>query len=282
MKKQFIYIVLWCIACCVAGCSNEAVYITEPTTISLVVHAEHTTASTVQVEVVPEDDRAYYFVECIPASNYRPGSMDRDYMILKMDSAYIAYLNWRAELLQKNEEFVAPFSSHCLKYGVQDVHFTELEPLQEYLVYAFCVNPENNQPMGKLYYTYFTTDSLRKVEIGFQLHFEGLTLYVMPSRDDVRYFADVAPLEVIEQTYGGSPVNYMTHLLNTCKEYHLLDYYLYQNAASRDLTYEVMPDSYYLLMAAGYDGDFTSEILSRKCYIDAQKVPHLLPTDSIQ
>ena len=260
-----------------ASCNNgEAVYITEPTEINLFVDPNQLTASTASITVTPVDDRAYFYIECKPVSHYTPGTMDKDFMILTMDSVYIEYLTWRYNHLIIGENYVAPFSSHCLKYGVQDVHFKNLEPMSEYMVYAFCVNPISNQPMGDLFYLYFQTDSLRNVDLTFQFKIEKQILYVMPSNDKDNYVMDITSKEMFVDTYNSNPVAFLANGIDEAKAWNVLEFYLHQNAVQIDLEGGFEPNSIYVLAASAYDGGINSNITTAEIYVDPDGIPHLI------
>lgn len=259
-----------------ASCNNgEAVYITEPTEINLFVDPNQLTASTASITVTPVDDRAYFYIECKPANHYTPGTMDKDFMMLTMDSVYIEYLTWRYYHLVEGETYVAPFSSHNLKYGVQDVHFKNLEPMSEYMVYAFCVNPISNQPMGDLFFLYFQTDSLRHVDLSFQFKLEKHILYIMPSNDDDNYVVDIIDKESFVHSYNSNPVAFLANGIDDAKEFGVLEFYLHQNAVQIDLS-PLDPNTLYVLATSAYDGDINSDITTAEIYVDPDGNPHLV------
>ncbi len=275
--SKYLHTTLVCaVALIITACNNgEAEYITRPTPIAITVLTDKMTAGTAQVLLEPEDDRAYFYVECIERSKaYTPSTatLNRDYMILVMDSLYRDYLDWRKYWLKQGERYIAPFSSHVLWYGAQTAHFTNLEPQTEYMVYAFCVNPVSNQPMGNLYYTYFTTDSLHNVDLTFQFSIEQNNLYVMPSDDQTYYICDCIDSDRFQAEYSGSAIGYLNYLIETYKAFGLMDYILMQNA--QQMLFFPEPDSRYVLLAAGYDGSLSSHITQQSLYIDKDTVPH--------
>ena len=260
-----------------SSCNNgEAVYITEPTEIDLFVDPSQLTASTASITVTPVDDRAYFYIECKPVSHYTPGTMDKDFMMLTMDSVYIEYLTWRYYHLVEGETYVAPFSSHSLKYGVQDVHFKNLEPMSEYMVYAFCVNPISNQPMGDLFYLYFQTDSLRHVDLSFQFKLEKHVLYIMPSNDHDNYVVDIIDKESFVSAYNSNPVAFLDNGINDAKEYGVLEFFLHQNAVQIDLQWSLDPNTHYVVATSAYDGGINSDVTTAEIYVDPDGTPHLI------
>jgi len=266
---------------CFTACNKgEAAYIVQPTPIRLTVLTDKTTASTAQIHIAPVDDRAYFFVDTLPAGWYKPGTMDRDFMMLVMDSIYIDYLTWRHDHLKDAETYIAPFSSHCLKYGVQTVHFNELSANSEYMVYAFCVNPVTNQPMGDLYFDYFTTDSLRQRNLSFQFALEGQQLYIMPSDDETQYVSAIISEEELKWEFDGDPYQYLSTVVAIYKEFGLLDFVVHKNAYFEDLEGFLDPDTYYVALACAYDGEFADTYTRREIYVDPDGGYHLVAESS--
>lgn len=260
-----------------SSCNNgEAEYITEPTEILLFLQEDKLTASTAEITVAPVDDRAYFYIECVPVNHYVPGTMDRDFMMLTMDSVYISYLTWRHFHLVEGQEYIAPFSSHCLKYGVQDVHFNNLEPETEYMVFAFCVNPISNQPMGELFYHYFVTKPFNPDSLTFQFSLEDKTLYIMPSDDNTQYFFTFDQKSVIQNEYHNNPMEFLTAAVNTYKQYGILEYSLFRNAYMLDLNWYLESGKNYLFMCTAYDGALSPHYAVIEIYVDPDGGLHLV------
>jgi hypothetical protein len=281
MKKTIYILLIGALGLLTACNKGEAPYILEPTEITLVVKEKKITASTAEVSIIPFDDRAYYYVECVPTDSmgYKPGSMDKDFMMLVMDSVYIAYLEWRHDHLVDGENYIAPFTSHCLKYGVQDLHLTLLSPNTSYTVFAFCVNPLTNQPMGELFYTRFTTDTLTNVSLTFQFSIENDMLYVMPSNDNTYYICDVIEEELFDEIYNGSASECLASIVDIYKQYNLIEYMLHKNAYHAEVGYLFDPDTRYIILAAAYDGAISNDITVAKVYVDPDGVPHLVKSN---
>ena len=259
------------------ACKNygEAAYITEPTDIALTVLSDHITAGSAQVLIEPMDDRAYYFTRAVPANEYIPGTMDRDFMMLVMDSVYIHYLLWRYDLLRAGETYIAPFSSHSLKYGVQTIHVDTLTPDTEYMIYAFCVNPVTQQPMGDLFFNYFKTDSHAQTDLSFQFVLEGNAVYIMPSNDETQYVASYEETSVIKIEYHNDAVEFLRHTLDDAKSMGLTQFFVHRNAYLCDL-YLMTPNKHYTLACAAYDGKLAAECATCEVYCDPDGKYHLV------
>ena len=276
--NRFFNICLFVSALFFCACNNgETEYIVEPTPINITVLTDHITAGTAQVRLEPEDDRAYFYAQCMRRdSAYVPGTMDKDFMILIMDSVYIDYLSWRHDLLVKGEKYIAPFSSHELKYGHQTAHYVDLEPQTEYIVFAFCVNPVNNQPMGDLYFATFTTDSLKDVAMTFQFVIDRNTMYIMPSDDDNYYVCSYEKKSVFEDEYGGSVYRFLNSEVAFCKQFNLMEYLLVRNAQRLSLDTFFEANQRYIFCASGYDGALSTHVTKQEVYIDPDGIGHLV------
>lgn len=254
--------------------SGEAAYITEPTEIALTVLSDHITAGSAQVYIEPLDDRAYYFTRVVPANQYIPGTMDRDFMMLVMDSVYIHYLMWRYDLLRAGETYIAPFSSHSLKYGVQTVHVDTLSPDTEYMIYAFCVNPVTQQPMGNLFFNYFKTDSHTHTDLSFQFALEGEALYIMPSNDETQYVTCIEETEVIKNEYHNDPMELVVYTVDNAKTLQILDFYIHRNAYLYSVY--LLPNRHYTIVCTAYDGKLAAEYTTCEIYCDPDGIYHLI------
>ena len=262
----------------ITACNNgEAAYITKPTDIVLTVLDDHITAGSAQIYVEPVDDRAYYFARAVPANEYIPGTMDRDFMMLVMDSVYIHYLMWRYDLLRVGETYIAPFTSHSLKYGVQTLHVDTLSPGTEYMIYAFCVNPITLQPMGDLFFNYFKTDEHAHTDLSYQFALEGEALYIMPSNDETQYVACLEETEVIKTEYHNNPMELVRYMVDNAKTVGVLDFYVHRNAYLYDLY--LVENRHYTMVCTAYDGKLAAEYTTCEIYCDPDGHYHLVGSE---
>ena len=104
----------------------------------------------------------------------------KQFMMLALDSAYVDYLYWRNQQLQKLTPFVTDFASFALQYGNTNQYFTRLQPMTNYWVYAFVVDATSNKPAGTLFIKELTTDSTSNVSMWFEYRVEGQWDYVYP------------------------------------------------------------------------------------------------------
>ena len=160
------------------SCNPEAKWVTDNVKVSMSI----TTVSAGFIECTFSTDKeAYYLVAIEPVrKDYNPMDHQKQFMTLALDSANVAYLKWRNELLKQGEFYVAPFASHALQYGTIDYFFTGLLPDEEYWIYAFVVNPETLQPSGKLLLQTVKTTSESIMDIHFDYRIKGSWDYIYP------------------------------------------------------------------------------------------------------
>ena len=124
---------------------------------------------------------AYYFIDVVPArKGYNPMNNQKQFMTLALDSANLNYLAWRHQLLEEGTTNIAPFSSFALQYGQIHHFFTALEPKTDYWVYAFVVNPDKLQPVGKLHLATVTTADTSSLNVHFEYRVKGRWDYIYP------------------------------------------------------------------------------------------------------
>lgn len=133
------------------ACETRAPYITTDTPL----HFEATDVMGTQMTINAwaEDDRAYFYFDLIEKDTLDAINMsDEHLMTLILDKLYQNYLNWRFDYLVKDEEYIASFESRTFFHGKSHRFCFNLKPETEYVMFGFCVNPDNVQkPIGKLY-----------------------------------------------------------------------------------------------------------------------------------
>lgn len=157
MKRYILFLSL--LSLVLVACDTHSPYIT--TGCDLTFSTTEIKGTQVAWNVEPEDDRAFYFADLMPRADYDSMKLtDEHFMTIVLDSLYRDYLDWRAQYLWTNEEYIADFRSHSFRYGKSHYFDIALRPNTEYLLYAFCINPDDiQQPVGKLYtQTIRTTD----------------------------------------------------------------------------------------------------------------------------
>lgn len=165
-----------------SSCNPDAPWTTQ--NVSVRMHARVVSAGYAEVSFSTDRD-AYYFIDCVPVrEGENPLEHPKQFMMLALDSAYTAYIEWRNWLLKEGEFNIAPFSSHMLQYGAVDRFFTNLKPETDYWVYAFVVNPEKLEPVGKLYLETITTTDHSIMDVHFEYRVRGLWDYIYPLNPD--------------------------------------------------------------------------------------------------
>ena len=158
---------------------EEAKWNTED--VSLTMQVSAVSAGFIECRFTTSKD-AYYLIDCVPVDKeVQPYAHQKQFMTLAIDSAYIDYLQWRYWLLEAGESYIAPFASHSLQYGQITHFFTGLIPDHDYWVYAFPVNPETMQPVGKLELEHLRTAETSTVEIRFDYRVKGMWDYIYPT-----------------------------------------------------------------------------------------------------
>lgn len=207
------------------ACNPDAKYATKDVEITITPY----TVSAGYVECSFETNKeAYYLIDCVPAKEgYDPTQPEnqKPFMMLALDSANFKYLEWRHYLLQEGETNIAPFASHCLQYGDINHFFTHLTPSTDYWIYAFAVDPDKLQPVGKLYLKKITTTPTSVVDVSFEYLVRGYWDYIYPLNPDGKinnhfpYFAaTVDSAFLVNELDSITPEEYFTELFTAYAE----------------------------------------------------------------
>lgn len=262
MKKSLIILVF--ISTFFASCNTAALYNTEQCPIRIHIDEGSPTASYILADFTPIDNRMYYFCGIVTSEEYYKHSNDQRFMQMYIDYQYMEYIVWRYSLLEAEEEYIADFSSHCLSYGEDSRYFRNLKAETEYVIFAFCVNPENNQPIGNLYHIKVTTDKIRQTDLTFQVMFkerdEGTYVSMMPSNDDDTYLWEWEDQQYLKDN-NLTIEQYADALIKSWQEYGLADYMYSQGPQSYKCVEGDLTEGHkYILIATGYDGSFTTKL----------------------
>lgn len=177
MNKSYLYIILFALLC--FGCRPEAEWSDDSDT-EIEMQANTISAGYIECTFSTDHD-AYYLISIEPArAGYDPMAHQKQFMMLALDSANVAYLSWRNKLLRAGQTTIAPFSSHCLQYGTTQHFFTGLTPDSDYWVFAFLVNPDTMKPIGKLNLYPIHTAAQSVVDIHFEYRVDGTWDYIYP------------------------------------------------------------------------------------------------------
>ena len=204
----------------ISSCNPEAPWVVDDVTIEM--SAEIVSAGFIEYNFHPNKD-AYYLISCMPANELvDPFNHSKQFMILALDSANTAYIQWRNGLLREGEFNIAPFASHCLQYGPITHFFTNLTPDTNYWVFAFVVNPETLKPVGKLFIETVKTTAESIMDVHFDYRVRGIWDYIYPLDPDDKinsklpYLASTVDSLNLAEIWGGiTPEDYFNDLFTT-------------------------------------------------------------------
>jgi len=263
MKKL---IFLAAIALFSASCNKAALYTTTPCSISIEIDSSSPKASYILADFTPADRKVYYYQGILTAEDFKKISNPERFMQLCMDYQYKEYINWRYDYLLKGEEYIADFASHFLTYGEDSHYFLDLQANTEYVVYAFCVNPDNNQPMGDLYYASASTGEVKKSGLTFQALFkqreDGAYISIIPSNDDETYVWDWVSQKYLREK-GLTIEEYCQKALKMLREHGFVEYIYIKGSETRkyeNSEFDTEGDN--ILIALGYDGEPTTQFFT--------------------
>lgn len=179
--KQFRYLFVILAAAMLAACNSEAPYSLSPDTV---VNIDVLQVSAGYAEVEFSTDRDAYYLASFEKVDPEvdPMKIQKQYMQLALDYAYMEYINWRYNLLSQGLPMhqIATFKDHSLGYGTLRGFAHFLDPNTDYWVYAFAVNPKENKPVSSLYIKKIHTEPFSKVECRFRYRIKDTWDYVYP------------------------------------------------------------------------------------------------------
>lgn len=219
---KWILAILPCILLLAPSCNPNAEWTTKDVVISM--KAQTVSAGYIEYNFSPNKD-AYYFIACEPVrAGEDPLAHPKQFMMLALDSANTAYINWRNGLLKEGEFNIAPFASHMLQYGVTSHFFTNLRPNTDYWIYAFVVNPDKLEPAGKLYLETVTTKLVSVMDVHFEYRVRGYWDYIYPLNPDGKinnrfpYLAATQDSAYLTDYEGQTPEVYFSELFEVYAE----------------------------------------------------------------
>ena len=245
-----------------ASCNPDAPWTTQDVTVRM--HAKAVSAGYAEVSFSTDKD-AYYFIDCVPVrEGENPLDHPKQFMMLALDSAYTAYIEWRNWLLKSGEFNIAPFSSHMLQYGAVNHFFTNLKPETDYWVYAFVVDPQKQVPVGKLYLETITTPDHSIMDVHFDYRVRGQWDYIYPLNPDGKinnsypYLAATRDSVYLADEAQQSPEEYFSDLFDFLAEMNYVKDIRYgvqvvlNDGVDSDVLFE-LGHTYYTAIA-GFDG----------------------------
>lgn len=253
-----------------SACNPEAQWTDENVEISIAVEA--ISAGFIECSFSTNKD-AYYLISIDRAQEgVNPMDHQKTFMTLALDSANLAYLTWRNQLLKDGETTIAPFASHTLQYGDVKQFFTTLEAKTDYWIYAFVVNPKTLQPAGKLYLVTVQTTDSSTVDVHFEYRVWGRWDYVYPVDSTgaiygrYPYLIATRDSALLERAYQQDPVEYFgLYFLNIMEHPNWIDHLSYgvnvqeNNGLDSDVEFEE-GHTYYTAIV-GWDGNMGNNVI---------------------
>lgn len=264
--KRILYVLAF--VALLASCNKEAIYTTRPCRIDINLEQKNVTASYAIAEFTPQNVSTYYYADVVPMERFKGIKDEQRFMQLCVDSLYRDYINWRYEYLVKSEKYIANFANHCLCYGSDSRYFKDLNPENDYVLFAFCVNPETNQPIGQLYSLPFRTSVLKRSDMTFQVMFlereDGTYVSVVPSDDDENFVWEWEDKDYFSENKI-TVEEYAEYLKKTYKEYGMGEYMYSKGSQSYKCQPGDLEDGHeYIVLAIGYDGEWTTKVFTHE------------------
>ena len=178
VKGLFYFLSIFIFQFSIPSCKPEAPWTTK--NVELNMDIKTVSAGFIECDF-STNKNAYYLIAIEEArDDYNPMAHQKEFMMLALDSANTEYIQWRHSLLKSGETNIAPFSSQGLQYGDVNHFFTGLWFEQKYWVYAFIVDPDKMQPVGKLYLQTVTTKFESIIPLRFDYRVKGDWDYIYP------------------------------------------------------------------------------------------------------
>ncbi len=253
-----------------ASCNPEAPWTTKDVTVEMKVKT--VSAGFIECEFSTNKEAYYYIAVEQVREDFDPMTQQKQFMTMALNNAYTDYIDWQNALLKAGEFHVAPFSSHVLQYGDVDHFFTGLLTDTKYWLYAFVVNPDKKEPVGKLNLVEVQTTDTSIINIHFAYRVKGSWDYVYPtdSLGNIQaYFPYIActrdSAQLREESKGLCPSFYFKWWM--LEQYLLSDsvriFYgvTVSNNDGTDGHIEFEEGHTYYTSIAGYDGDLSQNTI---------------------
>lgn len=209
------------------------------------------------VRVVPENDQVFYYTGVCTKDQYTPGTDDWRFMYLTIDSLNRAYLDWRAKLLRKGEDYIAPFSSKFLEFGQADLRFVGLEPDTDYYIYSCAVDPKTQAAIGEPKFSAFHTMYPKNSGLAFEIMLQpNGYLLVRPSNQRDQYSFMV----LSEEQFYANIINIDWVVVDWALS--VTDDYFYKGDITIDIKEYLPTKGTYYICVFGWDGGLTTPVTS--------------------
>ena len=212
MKKTTIFITAIISLLCIS-CSEQSPYYIRNTRIDINVNL--VSAGIIQVEFVPNKEAFYYFgITELEQDQTEPYDDENQFMEKVLNRAYSNYMDWRYEQNEKGAPYIASFADHTLAYGRTDKYFINLKPDTRYFIYAFIVDPQDQQYKGQLFSTVVTTTVKSEIDAYFDMTIDRDWDFVYPLNSKgevvsvVPYKVSIIDKNTIMEHFAGDTFDY--------------------------------------------------------------------------
>jgi len=198
-------------------------------------------ATQAYLSILPDDDMVYYTVNIISVDSLNKlMALGGEALVFEKHMSYLdAYYKDVKEYFS-GAAYQASFDDVCLTKSQKMKFITGLEPESDYVVFGFCINPDNRQALGAMQVKAFTTPDFdgkpSRMEIKFMIQDtdECFYWYTKPTVDGKvtkdPYVADIVADEVLyADPYYGDISTYALVRYAYLKNKGLLDYYVHSD-----------------------------------------------------
>lgn len=233
-----------------ASCQKEEQLSTE-----IRVKAESVTGSRARFTIAPGNPHAYYtyvLVSELDENFNKPAVNICNAEIRDMIESY-AYV-------QEGDFMTGDFFGTFFYQGTRQITLETLRDDLDFKLITFQINPKTYELLGEPVVTTFHTKPVPQRDLHFQVNFQGETMTITPSDDQLTYFWDYEESELINDNYGNAS-RYLYKVAGMYQEYGFVDFAIFSGPTIWDFSVEnnMEDDTEYTLVICGCEeGEFTT------------------------
>lgn len=234
--------------------------------------------SYLKISARPANERVYYTYHIFLKDDYdKAGLTDDEFMHKTIDSLVSIY-NYMRDITDpgRTDEYYGSFADFALYYAESQKTFPGLESGKEYILLGFCVNRDNNQPIGRLNTAVFKTLSMEETQKS-DMKFDFMILDVIDDdTNETRVYCRptteagviskgiyasgyIYPLDSLKRNYGGDIAGYIKEYLDRFTKEGMVDFTLYRDI-HEDVYLRSLPllqeGKQYVVWATPYSADY--------------------------